>query len=66
MILLLSPAKNLDYKKENPYTDYSVPKHLDKSEVIIHKMRTLSQHKLMNLMDIREELAKLNEERYKE
>lgn len=65
MILLLSPAKNLDYKKENPYTDYSVPKHLDKSEVIIHKMRTLSQHKLMSLMDISEELAKLNVERYK-
>lgn len=65
MILLLSPAKNLDYKSPNPIYAHTLPLHLNRSEVIIKKMRTFSPDALMQMMNISRELALQNQQRYR-
>lgn len=64
MILVISPAKTLDFESP-PVTDqYSFPESLDRSEKLIKKLRTLSRKKLGALMNISKDLATLNYDRY--
>ncbi len=64
MIILLSPAKTLDFESPVPDMDYSTPEFLDKSETLAGKMQKLKANDLIKLMDISNELAQLNVERY--
>lgn len=64
MLVLLSPAKTLDYDTP-PQTDtYSTPQFLDDAQILIEELRQLSHQDLRDLMDISEDLADLNYERY--
>ena len=65
MIILLSPAKTLDY--ETPVNDisYSIPSFLPKSKDLIKTLRDKDPEEISNLMKISEKLALLNTERYK-
>lgn len=65
MIILLSPAKTLDY--ETPINDvsYSIPTFLPKSKNLIKTLKAKNPEEISSLMKISEKLAFLNTERYK-
>ena len=67
MLLLLSPAKTLDYT--TPITnaapsDYTVPRLFTRSLELLPTLRGLSPDDLMRMMDISEPLALLNRDRF--
>lgn len=66
MIILISPAKTLDFESPVPSKDYSTPEFLEKSETIASKMKKLKSSDLIKLMDISNDLAMLNVERYQD
>ncbi|MDG2414310.1 MAG: peroxide stress protein YaaA, partial [Hyphomicrobiales bacterium] len=65
MIILLSPAKTLDY--ETPINDvsHSIPSFLTKSKDLIKTLKDKKPEEISKLMKISEKLALLNTERYK-
>ncbi len=64
MLLFLSPAKSLDYKTPPHVATYSMPAFLDRSETLIRQLRALSPADIAKLMDLSDQLALLNFERY--
>ena len=64
MLIVISPAKTLDFETEATTQMASLPLYTPQAEVLIKKLRTLSKKKLMSLMDISKDLAALNAERY--
>ncbi len=63
MIVLLSPAKTLDFSATQP-SGHSQPRLLDRSETLVGELRKKSVRDLQQLMGISEDLAVLNAERY--
>ena len=63
MIILLSPAKTLDYETPLPVQDFSVSENLGKSEELIGELRKKDPQGLSDLMGLSEKLANLNFER---
>ena len=66
MLILLSPAKSLDYESKLPTRKHSEPRMLDESSALIEVMRTKSVDEVADLMSISMELADLNVRRYLE
>lgn len=64
MLILLSPAKSLDYESPLPKVTPSQPRLLDESERLVEVMRTKSVADLARLAGISDELAALNAERW--
>lgn len=64
MIVLLSPAKSLDYESPLPTRKSSQPRLLDRAEELIEVMRSKSVDEVAELMGISLELAELNVRRY--
>ncbi|MFZ1412836.1 MAG: peroxide stress protein YaaA [Micropruina sp.] len=64
MLVLLSPAKSLDYASTLPTRKHSEPRLLDEAAQLIAVMRTKSLAEIAALMDISDELAALNAQRY--
>ena len=54
MIILLSPAKTLDYETPLPLTTFSVSEHLEKSEELIGELRKKDPQGLSDLMGLSE------------
>ncbi len=63
MILVLSPAKTLDYS-ETKIKDFHQPRFQEETQALVHKLKKSSAGKLQALMGISEKLAKLNADRY--
>ncbi|MDX9880743.1 MAG: peroxide stress protein YaaA [Prolixibacteraceae bacterium] len=63
MILVISPAKSLDFETPATTAPVSVPQFLEEATVISRKLRGLSAKQLAKLMDISPKLAQLNFER---
>lgn len=63
MLLVISPAKTLDFS-EPSYTTHTTPRLLDKSDRLIEILREKTVPDLQKLMNISEDLAVLNAERY--
>lgn len=64
MLILLSPAKKL-LKTTKPYTGQtSHPGFLDKTKILVNIMQSKSVAEIANLMDLSQDLANLNFERY--
>ena len=64
MIITLSPSKGQDF--ETPVTAaYTQPRSLEDSQLLIDEARKLSVDQLRELMDISENIAALNVERYR-
>ncbi len=63
MILVISPAKSMDFETPANTGQSSLPQFLDDAKVINQKLRGLSANKLAKLMDISPKLAELNFER---
>ena len=64
MITLLSPAKSLDLDSPLPTRKHSEPRNLADSQELIDQLRTRSTADIAALMDISDELAALNVQRY--
>lgn len=64
MLVLLSPAKSLDYDTPLPTRRHTLPRLLDDSEALIRQLRELSVSQIAGLMGISDELAALNAQRY--
>ena len=64
MIVILSPAKTLNFDKAIPYPKHTIPIFLKDSSVLADILRKRSVQELTSLMGISADLAKLNHERY--
>ena len=64
MILVLSPAKRLDYDSPLPAVAATQPRLLDESERLIERLRKLSPAQIASLMSLSDPLAALNHARY--
>ncbi len=66
MLILLSPAKKLDYDTSSVTPHYSQPELLNDAEYLISKLRKMSPQKIGKMMHISPSLAALNHERYQQ
>lgn len=64
MLIVLSPAKTLDYQTPPTTSTFTQPDFLDKSAQLIAALRRMSRKKIAGLMDISKSLAELNHNRY--
>lgn len=64
MKIVLSPAKSLDYESELPTDKATQPRFLDEAETLNNRLAAMSKDELKDLMDISQNLADLNYERY--
>ena len=64
MIVVLSPAKTLDYETEPQTTTFTDPDLLDDTDELIDLLRGKSMGDIKKLMSISDKLAELNMERY--
>ena len=64
MLIVVSPAKTLDYESELPALKATQPRLLDDSEVLIERARQLSPADISSLMSVSDKIAHLNAERF--
>lgn len=64
MLILISPAKTLDYQSPLPTTRYTLPELLDNSQQLIHEARKLTPPQISTLMRISDKLAGINAARF--
>lgn len=64
MLILISPAKTLDYQSPLATERYTQPELLDYSQQLIHEARKLSAPQIASLMSISDKLADLNATRF--
>lgn len=65
-MIILSPAKKLDYKQPAPVKKYTIPDYLDYSRQLINELQKLSVDEIARMMKLSKNLANLNKERYME
>ncbi len=63
MIIVISPAKTLDFETHMPTDEFTVPSQLDESKLLINRLKDLSSLDLSELMHISTKIADLNFER---
>jgi cytoplasmic iron level regulating protein YaaA (DUF328/UPF0246 family) len=66
MLLVISPAKTLDYESTLPRHRPTQPAFLEEAETLVAVLRKQSRPQLAELMDLSENLADLNWRRYRE
>ena len=64
MLIVVSPAKALDFESPLPTRRYTLPETLDRSEELVELMRQVSPEELSKLMSISASLGELNFERF--
>ena len=64
MLLVLSPSKTLDYTTDYGLKTHSQPQFLPDSEVLVKKLRGMTQAQVGRMMEISETLAALNVQRF--
>ena len=64
MLIILSPAKTLDFDSPVNVQEFTQPDFLDESQLLVEQLRELSPPELGRLMGISEALAVLNAGRY--
>lgn len=64
MLMVISPAKSLDYATPPHLSTYTQPAYLGQSQLLIDQLRTLSPADIAQLMDLSDPLALLNFQRY--
>lgn len=60
MLILISPAKTLDYQSPLTTTRYTLPELLDNAQQLIHEARKLTPPQISSLMRISDKLAGIN------
>lgn len=64
MLVVISPAKNLDTDSPIPTLHCSQPQLLDQAQLLVEQLQTMPPHQLSDLMHISDKLGQLNYERY--
>ncbi len=64
MLILISPAKSLDFETKSTTNSFSEAPFLDDSQRLINELKKLSIDDISNLMEISPKLAQLNFERF--
>lgn len=64
MLLLISPAKTLDFESPAPTNEYTQAGFLAESKLLIDELRALSPHAICSLMGVSEKLGLLNYDRF--
>ena len=64
MLVLLSPAKSLDYDSALPIQTHTQPRLTKESEVLVGQLRKMSASEIGSLMKISEKLSELNADRF--
>jgi hypothetical protein len=64
MITILSPSKTLNENPELITKKYTIPEFLDRSAVLVEKLREFSPSEMGKVMDINPKLSEVNVERY--
>lgn len=66
MLIVVSPAKSLDFESPLPTKKYSEPDMVDRSRELVSVMRGKSPDELSSMMSISSELGELNFERFQD
>lgn len=66
MIVVISPAKKLDFTTPAPLSESTLPTNLEKSSQLISELRKCDAKKISSLMSLSEALTKLNMQRYQD
>lgn len=64
MLMVISPAKTLDYESPLATDTYTQPDFLDESCELIDQLKELEPHQVSNLMSVSDKLGQLNAERF--
>lgn len=64
MLVLISPAKSLDYSPQTRVQQSTKPLFMDQAHELANIMQSFSKQELQSLLGISERLAELNQERY--
>ncbi|NOY66246.1 MAG: peroxide stress protein YaaA [Gammaproteobacteria bacterium] len=64
MLIVVSPAKKLDYETLSKTKKYTIPDYLDESEMLVNRMRDFSAFDISELMHVSSKIAELNFDRY--
>ncbi|WP_417546515.1 peroxide stress protein YaaA [Marinobacter sp.] len=64
MLMVISPAKTLDYESPLATETYTQPDFLDDACELIDQLKELEPHQVSNLMSISDKLGQLNAERF--
>lgn len=65
MLITLSPSKGQDFDSPSLSKIHSKPESLKDSELLIKELRKFKRHDIQQLMDVSENIAQLNVERYR-
>lgn len=65
MLIVISPAKTLDFDTPPVTSEFSQAKYLDQSALLIEQLNQYSANKIASLMKLSDKLAELNLARYK-
>ncbi|MGM0952229.1 MAG: peroxide stress protein YaaA [Pseudomonadota bacterium] len=65
MLMIISPAKTLDYESPLATETHTQPDFLDDACELIDQLKTLEPHQVSNLMNISDKLGQLNAERFR-
>lgn len=66
MLMVISPAKTLDYTSPLATQTHSLPRYLEQSSQLVEVLRTLAPNELAELMKLSDKLAGLNVARFSE
>ncbi|MFP3978892.1 peroxide stress protein YaaA [Marinobacter sp. KMM 10035] len=64
MLMVISPAKTLDYESPPATETYTQPDFLDDACELIDQLKELEPHQVSNLMSVSDKLGQLNAERF--
>ncbi|WP_339079876.1 peroxide stress protein YaaA [Pseudomonas sp. TMP9] len=64
MLMVISPAKTLDYETPPATARFTQPQHLDHAQVLIEQLRDFSPAQIAELMHLSDKLAGLNAARF--
>jgi len=64
MLLVISPAKSLDFSQKIESKEFSQAIFLDDAQILVNELRKFKQEELSSLMSISAKLAELNYERF--
>ena len=66
MLVVVSPAKNLDFDTQVPVSEYTQPSLLGDADTLVQECKALTPADLSSLMKISDKLATLNANRFAE
>lgn len=66
MLMVISPAKTLDFQAAAPVSEFTQPDCIDDSALLIQALRQLSAGDIGKLMKVSDAIAQLNEQRFQD